>query len=72
MYTLQNSNYEMILYTMEPRTVVTEIKLHARKNGEGGEYPNFSCTITFSYHIILNSTCMLTNAVNLYKYGTVL
>jgi len=36
MYTLQNSSYEMILYTMEPGTVVTEIRLHARKNGEGG------------------------------------
>jgi len=53
MYTLQNSSYEIILYTTEPRTVVTLIKLHARNIGEGeGEYLNFSCTITFSYHAL--------------------
>lgn len=44
----------------------------ACKKKWGGGYPNFLCTITFSYHIFLNSTCMLNNAVNLCKYGTVL
>lgn len=42
------------------------------KMGRGEEYPNFLGTVTFFYRIFLNSTCTLSNAVNLYKYGTVL
>lgn len=56
---------------MEPRIVVKVINLHARKNGEVGTAYLLAYN-TFSYNIFLNSTCMLINAVNLYKYGTVL
>lgn len=41
-------------------------------NWGGGDYFNFLSTTTFSYNIFLNCTCVLINAVNLYKYGTVL